>query len=175
MSEGVTLNAESEGEVDRALAIAGKLGRRPRIAVRVNPDFEIKGSGMRMGGGAKPFGVDAARVPALVKHILDRGAEWRGFHIFAGSQALDPAALIEAQTATVALAAELSEAIGASPPLVNLGGGFGIPHFHGEQPLDVEAVGMPLQRRSRRARTLCGTAVSRSSSAAGSSARPASI
>ena len=144
MSEGVTINAESEGEVERALAIAGKLGSRPRIAVRVNPDFEIKGSGMRMGGGAKPFGVDAARVPALVKQILERGAEWRGFHIFAGSQALDPAALIEAQTATVALAAELSESIGAPPPLVNLGGGFGIPHFHGEQSLDIEAVGAAL-------------------------------
>ena len=144
IAAGVTLNAESEGEVERALVIAGKLGRTARLAVRVNPDFEIKGSGMRMGGGAKPFGVDAARVPALVKRILAAGAEWRGFHIFAGSQALDPAALIEAQAATLALAAELAEAAGAPPPLVNLGGGFGIPYFHGEQALDVEAVGAAL-------------------------------
>jgi diaminopimelate decarboxylase len=142
--EGVTLNAESEGEVERALAIAAKLGRRPLLAVRVNPDFEIKGSGMRMGGGAKPFGVDAARVPALVKRILAAGADWRGFHIFAGSQALDAQALIDAQSATVALAAQLSTSIGATPPLVNLGGGFGIPHFHGEQPLDVESVSVAL-------------------------------
>jgi diaminopimelate decarboxylase len=141
---GVMLNAESEGEVERALVIAGKLGRTPRLAVRVNPDFEIKGSGMRMGGGAKPFGVDAERVPALVKRILAAGAEWRGFHIFAGSQALDPAALTEAQAATLALAAELAAAAGAPPPLVNLGGGFGIPYFHGEQALDVEAVGAAL-------------------------------
>jgi diaminopimelate decarboxylase len=142
--EGVTLNAESEGEVERAISIAAKLGQRPRLAVRVNPEFEIKGSGMRMGGGAKPFGVDAARVPALVRRILESGAEWRGFHIFAGSQALDPAALIEAQTATVALAAQLSEAAGAPPPLVNLGGGFGIPHFHGEQPLDLDPIAAAL-------------------------------
>jgi diaminopimelate decarboxylase len=144
IAAGVTLNCESEGEVERALIIAGKIGRTPRLAVRVNPDFEIKGSGMRMGGGAKPFGVDAARVPALVRRILAAGAEWRGFHIFAGSQALDPDALIEAQAATLALAAELSRAAGAAPPLVNLGGGFGIPHFHGEQPLDVEKVGVAL-------------------------------
>jgi diaminopimelate decarboxylase len=140
IAAGVTLNCESEGEVERALAIGG----RPRLAVRVNPDFEIKGSGMRMGGGAKPFGVDAARVPALVKRILDAGAEWRGFHIFAGSQALDALALIDAQTATVALAAQLAGNIGATPPLVNLGGGFGIPHFHGEQPLDIECVSAAL-------------------------------
>jgi diaminopimelate decarboxylase len=144
INEGVTLNVESEGEAERALAIAAKLGRRPRLAVRVNPDFEIKGSGMRMGGGAKPFGVDAARVPALVRHILAAGADWRGFHIFAGSQALDPRALIDAQSATVALAAQLSQDIGATPPLVNLGGGFGIPHFHGEQMLDVESVSVAL-------------------------------
>lgn len=141
---GVTLNCESEGEVERAIAIAARLGIRPRLAIRVNPDFEIKGSGMRMGGGAKPFGVDAARVPALVKRIVAGGAEWRGFHIFAGSQALDPGALIEAQRATVALAAELAETAGAEPPLVNLGGGFGIPYFHGEQPLDVETIAIVL-------------------------------
>jgi diaminopimelate decarboxylase len=140
IAAGVTLNCESEGEVERALA----LGPRPRLAVRVNPDFEIKGSGMRMGGGAKPFGVDAARVPALVRRILESGAEWRGFHIFAGSQALDAQALIDAQTATVALAAALADNIGATPPLVNLGGGFGIPHFHGEQPLDIECVSAAL-------------------------------
>jgi diaminopimelate decarboxylase len=138
---GVTLNVESEGEAERALAIGRAAGRTPRLAVRVNPDFEIRGSGMRMGGGARPFGVDAERVPALVRRIRAGGGDWRGFHIFAGSQALDAGALADAQRATVALAAALAEAAGAAPPMVNLGGGFGIPYFHGERPLDVEAVG----------------------------------
>jgi diaminopimelate decarboxylase len=141
---GVTLNVESEGEAERALAIGRAQGRTPRIAVRVNPDFEIKGSGMRMGGGAKPFGVDAERVPALIRKVVEGGGMWRGLHIFAGSQALSADALIEAQRATVALAAELAEAVGAAPPLVNLGGGFGIPYFATEAPLDVEAVGAAL-------------------------------
>jgi diaminopimelate decarboxylase len=142
---GVTLNLESEGETERALAAAGRLGVTPRLAVRVNPDFEIRGSGMRMGGGARPFGVDAERVPALVRRLVSSGADWRGFHIFAGSQALAAEALIEAQRATVALAAELAKAADATPPLVNLGGGFGIPYFNGEAPLDVEAVGAALR------------------------------
>lgn len=155
---GVTLNAESEGEVERALGIGVRLGIRPRLAVRVNPDFEIKGSGMRMGGGAKPFGVDAARVPELVRRIVEAGADWRGFHIFAGSQALDAGALIEAQTATVALAAELAEAAGAEPPLVNLGGGFGIPYFHGEEPIDVETIAAALAGTlGKRAQVLANT------------------
>ena len=144
IAAGVTINLESEGEAARALSIADRLGVTPRLAVRVNPDFEIKGSGMRMGGGAKPFGIDATRVPALVRHLLSAGADWRGFHIFAGSQALDAEALIEAQRATLVLAATLAEEAGASPPLVNLGGGFGIPYMAGDMPLDVEAVATAL-------------------------------
>ena len=91
IAAGVTLNLESEGEADRALAAAGRLGKTPRLAIRVNPDFDLKGSGMKMGGGAKPFGVDAERVPALARRLIASGAEWRGFHIFAGSQALGAA------------------------------------------------------------------------------------
>ena len=145
IAAGVTINCESKGEAERALSIGRDLRLRPKLAVRVNPDFEIKGSGMRMGGGPKPFGVDEVRVPALVRHLIDQGADWRGFHIFAGSQALDAGALAEAQRATVALAGALAAEIGAPPPLVNLGGGFGIPYFHGEQRLDVESVGEALQ------------------------------
>jgi diaminopimelate decarboxylase len=141
---GVTINLESENEADRALAVAERRGVTPRLAVRVNPEFELRGSGMRMGGRASPFGVDAERVPALVKRILAAGAEWRGFHIFAGSQALDPAAIIDSQAHTLDLAVRLAEAAGATPPLVNLGGGFGIPYFPGEQVLDIEAIGAAL-------------------------------
>lgn len=141
---GITLHCESEGEAARTIAVAERLGKRARVAVRVNPDFEIKGSGMRMGGGAKPFGVDAARVPALVRHLLGAGVDWRGFHIYAGSQTLDAAAIIESQAQTVALAARLADEAGAEPPLVNLGGGFGIPYFAGDVPLDVPAVSVAL-------------------------------
>ena len=51
IAAGVTLNLESENEASRALAIAERIGKTPRLAVRVNPDFELKGSGMKMGGG----------------------------------------------------------------------------------------------------------------------------
>ncbi|NML04566.1 pyridoxal-dependent decarboxylase, exosortase A system-associated [Sphingomonas sp. G-3-2-10] len=141
---GVTINLESEGEAERALLIADRLGIRPLLAVRVNPDFELRGSGMRMGGRASPFGVDAARVPALVKRLIAAGADWQGFHIFAGSQSLDSGAISESQSLTLALAGRLAEEIGASPPLVNLGGGFGIPYFSGDTPVDVEGIGRAL-------------------------------
>ncbi|MBH1993114.1 MAG: pyridoxal-dependent decarboxylase, exosortase A system-associated [Sphingomonadaceae bacterium] len=141
---GVTINLESEGEGRRALAAAAQVGKTPRLAIRVNPDFDLKGSGMRMGGGAKPFGVDADRAAALARAMIDGGADWRGWHIFAGSQNLDPLAIIETQAATIALAARLSDAVGAAPPLVNLGGGFGLAYFPGDERLDIRPIGVAL-------------------------------
>ena len=147
IAAGATLNVESEGEADRALAAADRLGIAPRLAVRVNPDVELRGSGMRMGGRASPFGIDAARVPALVRRLIEAGADWRGFHVYPGSQALDARAIIDTQAATLAIAARLADEAGAAPPLVNLGGGFGVPYFAGDRPLDVEVVGSPLASR----------------------------
>ncbi|MGL3819386.1 pyridoxal-dependent decarboxylase, exosortase A system-associated [Sphingopyxis sp. R3-92] len=144
IAAGATLNLESAGEADRALSIAARLGIAPRLAVRVNPDFDLKGSGMKMGGGAKPFGVDAAEVPALARRLIASGADWRGFHIFAGSQALDAAAIADTQAQTVALAARLANEVGAVPPLVNLGGGMGVPYFPGDTAVDAAAVGAAL-------------------------------
>ena len=144
IASGVTLNLESESETERALAIAGRLGVTPRLAIRVNPDFDLKGSGMKMGGGAKPFGVDTERVPALAKRIIAAGAEWRGLHIFAGSQALDADAIAETQAQTLALAARLADASGAALPHCNLGGGFGIPYFPGDDALDIGGIGVRL-------------------------------
>ncbi len=144
---GVTLNCESEGEAARALAIGQRLGKRPRIAIRVNPSFTMTGSGMKMGGGAKQFGVDAERVPALARDVIAQGAEWRGLHIFTGSQTLSADAIIEAQGKVLDLAAELAEAIGHGLPKLNMGGGLGIPYFPGDTPVDLPRVGAALAER----------------------------
>ena len=144
---GVTLNLESEGEADRALDAARTLGVAPRLAIRVNPSFELRGSGMKMGGGAKPFGVDEERVPALARRLVDAGVDWRGFHIYSGSQALDADALIESQANVLALAARLGEDAGVAVPHLNMGGGFGIPYFDRDSALDIAAIGAALEQQ----------------------------
>tara|TARA_Y100001947_G_C10281135_1_gene278581 strand:- start:326 stop:1054 length:729 start_codon:yes stop_codon:yes gene_type:complete len=100
---------------------------------------------MKMGGGAKPFGVDAERVPALAREIIAAGCEWRGLHIFTGSQALDADALIETQANVLDLADRLASEVGVDLPKLNMGGGFGIPYFNGDTPLDVRKVGQELE------------------------------
>ncbi|QMW23941.1 pyridoxal-dependent decarboxylase, exosortase A system-associated [Sandaracinobacteroides saxicola] len=141
---GATINLESVGEMRRAAALAAGKGLRARVAVRVNPPFELKGSGMRMGGGAKPFGVDADAVPDMLRAMAGLPLDFRGFHIFAGSQNLDAGAIIAAQRETVALAAALAAQAPCPPALVNLGGGFGVPYFPGDVALDVGLVGAAL-------------------------------
>lgn len=146
IAAGIVLNLESEGEMERAAAIGQRLGIVPKVNVRVNPDFELKSSGMKMGGGPKQFGVDAERVPAMLARIASLGLDFHGFHIFSGSQNLKAAALQDAHEKTFALALRLAEAAPRAPRILNIGGGFGIPYFPGEERLDLAAVGQNLAR-----------------------------
>lgn len=143
---GIIINLESEQEMERLACIGADLGVTPQVAVRVNPDFELKTSGMKMAGGPKPFGVDAERVPDMLKRIGELGLGFQGFHIFSGSQNLKPDALIEAQTNTFKLAVKLSEHAPSPVKWLNIGGGFGIPYFPGEQRLDLAPVADNLEK-----------------------------
>jgi diaminopimelate decarboxylase len=146
IAAGVTINLESAGELETVARLGHAQGRQPRIAVRVNPDFELKASGMKMGGGPKPFGVDAEQVPALLKRIGELALDFRGFHIFTGSQNLRPEALIDAHNRTFELALRLAADAPGPVRLLNIGGGFGIPYFPGDAPLDLEPIADNLQR-----------------------------
>ncbi|MCD0423678.1 pyridoxal-dependent decarboxylase, exosortase A system-associated [Rubrivivax sp. JA1024] len=149
----VLVNVESERELAVLAAAAAEFGVPARVAVRVNPDFELKGSGMRMGGGAKQFGVDADRVPALLARIGELGLAFEGFHLFAGSQNLRAEAICEAQRQSYELALRLAAHAPAPVRFLNLGGGFGIPYFPGETRLDLAPIGANLQALAERART----------------------
>ena len=144
IAAGVTIEMESQTELRRVAAIGDRLGIRPRVAVRVNPDFEVKGSGMRLGGGPQQFGVDSEQVPALLTELALTDIEFLGFHIFAGSQNLRADILCDAQRKTVALALRLAEAAPTPLRYLNIGGGFGIPYFERDEPLDLPAIGANL-------------------------------
>lgn len=144
---GVTLNVESPSEAERVIKIAAKLGKIAKAALRVNPSFDLKGSGMKMGGGAKQFGMDEDLIAPTAKRIMESGNAWKGFHIYAGSQSLNADAIIETQCQTFELAERLALEIGQAPEHVNLGGGFGIPYFPKEEALDIYKVGEALDKQ----------------------------
>ncbi len=144
VAAGILINIESFREVAELGAIRQATGWPVRVAVRVNPDFELKGSGMKMGGGPKQFGVDAEQVPELLAEVGKAGLAFEGFHLFAGSQNLRPEAIVEAQQKCFELAMRLAESAPAPVKFLNLGGGFGIPYFPGEQRLDLSSIGANL-------------------------------
>jgi diaminopimelate decarboxylase len=149
----IVINVESPRELREIVAIARETGRRPAVAIRVNPDFELKSSGMKMGGGPKQFGVDAEAVPAMLRSLADLPVEFVGFHIFSGSQNLRAEAIVEAQQKAYALALRLAADAPAPLRILNLGGGIGIPYFPGEQRVPLASIGENLAAIAARART----------------------
>ena len=149
----VLINIESFREISALADISADLGLAARVAVRVNPDFELKGSGMKMGGGPKQFGVDVEQMPELLAQIGRSGLAFEGFHLFAGSQNLRADSICEAQQKSYDLAVRLAEQAPLPVKFLNLGGGFGIPYFPGEKRLDLEPIGENLGRLAHRAKT----------------------
>ena len=144
VAAGVLIHIESSRELERIARIGDRLGCVPRVAVRINPEFELKSSGMRMGGGARPFGIDADQAPDVLRRIGAWGLDFHGLHIYSGSQCLKAEAIVDAQAQAIALAARLAEHAPQPIRLLNIGGGFGVPYFPGESPLDLAPIGASL-------------------------------
>jgi diaminopimelate decarboxylase len=141
VAAGVIIELESSNEAARIIEVGNALGIRPRVAVRVNPDFQVKGSGMRMGGGPQQFGVDSEGVPSLLNRLAAAELEVLGFHVFAGSQNLHADILCEALARNVELLLQLAGDCPGPVSYLNLGGGFGIPYFSKDRTLDLAPIG----------------------------------
>jgi len=144
VAAGITVTVESLLQLEQSVQAGAALGVQPRVAVRVNPAFELKSSGMKMGGGPKPFGIDEARVPEVLDRVRESGVHLSGLHIFAGSQNLRAESIVEAQVKTYELALSLLREWGRAVDWLNLGGGFGVPYFPGEAELDLAPIGANL-------------------------------
>lgn len=137
---GITLHAESISEVERILAQGKSLAIKPHVALRVNPKFEMKSSGMTMGGGAKPFGIDEEQLPDLISNLPYEHIHFRGFHIYAGSQNLNTAAIIDMHHNIFKLVKQLVSLVPVDIDYINIGGGLGIPYFPGEERLTITPI-----------------------------------
>ncbi|WP_312549681.1 pyridoxal-dependent decarboxylase, exosortase A system-associated [Massilia sp.] len=145
VAAGAVVHAESEREIRALARIGNEAGIAPLLVLRINPDFELKGSGMRMGGGAKQFGIDAEEAPRMLALAVELGLAVLGFHIFSGSQSLKAEAIVETQAQTLLLAERLAQDARDPVRILNIGGGFGIPYFPGEAALDLAPIGAALE------------------------------
>lgn len=150
VAAGVTLNVESARELEKLATLGSDLGVAPRVCLRINPDFDLRAAGMRMGGGAKQFGIDSEDAPAVLGRINELGVEFLGFQIFAGSQNLNADAICATQAQIIDLAIELSQHAPSPVRHLNMGGGFGIPYFPNDQSLDLAVIGAALAEQLKR-------------------------
>ena len=147
VTAGVTIHLESAGELERVAAIAERTGCTPRLSVRVNPDFAIKQSGMVMGGGPQPFGIDREEIAAAIARLRELGLACDGLHCYAGSQMLSADVVADVQSRTLDMMVAIVRETRLDRVALNIGGGFGIPYFPKDTALDTRAVGEALAAR----------------------------
>lgn len=140
IAAGAILNVESPGQVAEAAAAALDAETSPRLVLRVNPHMVLGASGLRMGGAGSQFGIDPDRIKDAVDLCRRNGVEPLGFHFYWGTQCLDGEKLAAAQRECWRMASELSDSNKIDLKYLNLGGGFGIPYYKGDEVLDITPV-----------------------------------
>lgn len=142
---GALIVLESAGEAQRlSRAAAQTQDGPPRVALRINPPFELAAEA-RMGGGPRKFGIDSEEAPRVLDQIARLGLSFEGFHFYVGSQCLDAAAIAQMQRAALDTATRLAACAPAPVRLLNLGGGLGIPLFADQLPLDLALLGTSMR------------------------------
>ncbi|MGB8590699.1 MAG: type III PLP-dependent enzyme [Candidatus Acidiferrales bacterium] len=135
------IHIESLREAERIIAISRKLGKSARVAIRVNPAAEVQGGAMRMGGKPAPFGVDEESLDEVLDPLLASDAvEFRGLHLYIGTQILDSAILVGQYAHGLEIARRVAKRTGRPLAMLDFGGGLGVPYFSHEHELDMEAL-----------------------------------
>lgn len=140
LGEGIgEIHVESDEEMATLDALATRMGRVVRVALRINP--RAAGGAMQMGGHSAPFGFDEEQLEDVARRALrHRGLEVVGLHLYGGTQMLDATAVAAQWEATFRLGRVLSELIGRPLESLDFGGGLGIPYFSKERALDLAAL-----------------------------------
>jgi len=143
----VSINVESIQELLLIDRLAAEFGKKQPVCVRINPKNEVIKSGMRMAGGAKQFGIDEEKLDeffTISSKLMN--IEFKGLHVFAGSQVLDYKLLLEYFENVLKIAINIQKNYPVSMSILNFGGGFGIPYFAKEEELDVKGFGIGLKK-----------------------------
>jgi diaminopimelate decarboxylase len=132
------IHVESLLEAERIGSISRRLGVRARVAVRVNPSEEAQGGALRMGGKSAPFGVDEESLHIVLDRLLlESSVDFRGIHLFTGTQILDSTLLMRQYRKGLDIARRVARRTRRPLQTVDFGGGLGIPYFVHEQELDM--------------------------------------
>jgi diaminopimelate decarboxylase len=128
LEQGILLfNVESEEELANIDRIAGKIGKRASVALRVNPDVDPQThTYISTGKKETKFGVDLTRAKKIVQSALAlKHTDMKAIHVHIGSQITKVDPYVETMQRIAAFLPEL-EKIGAKIEMLDIGGGYGI-------------------------------------------------
>ncbi len=140
------ISVESRREIDGCIEAAKQCNRRANVVVRVNPRFLNRAFGMKMGGRAAQFGIDEEELGDALE-VVASAREWldfRGLHVYAGSQCFDVEGAAEGIRDTLRIAMQAERDSGLRCGLVNLGGGFGVSHNEAGRAIQLADLGREL-------------------------------
>lgn len=155
ISNNVMINVDSFQELDAVDRIAAGLGKRARISFRINPDVRADTHPyIAMGLRESKFGFDVKSGQAM--EAYRRGAkmtnvEVLGIHANIGSQLLETGPFEEEAEKLMAFVVKIKEELGMEIPLVDFGGGTGIPYKPEEKELQPAEVAETVVRVVSRA------------------------
>ena len=134
-SDILMFNVDSRPELLLLNEVAGRMGRKARIALRVNPDIDPQ-THPHIATGLKEskFGFEFSQVIEGYKLAQElKNIEITGIHMHIGSQITKVNPFVEALKKIVNLAGEL-EKLGIKIEYLNVGGGLGITYSDEEPP-----------------------------------------
>ncbi|WP_433556861.1 type III PLP-dependent enzyme [Pseudonocardia xinjiangensis] len=137
---------ESPGELELIDQLARLRGTVARVALRINPAFAVKGSGLTMGGKPRQFGIDEVQLDEL-GNVAQRfpGVRLMGVHVYMGTRILAEDVVIENTRRILELARRVSARLEFELELVDIGGGLGVAYFDGERDIDPSVLAAGLE------------------------------
>ncbi|MBN2656842.1 MAG: diaminopimelate decarboxylase [Spirochaetales bacterium] len=134
------INAESVGEIRRINRVAASLSRVMDVELRINPEFEVDGAAVNMGGGSKKFGIDSEDVDKAIAEVSSlTNIRLQGIHIFAGTGIQNSRGFLSNLENCFRLAGEINEKH-FKVLSIDFGGGIGIPYSDGDSGLSIEGI-----------------------------------
>src|SRR5215210_1176474 len=141
VEEGIfAVNVESSNEIDRLADIAGEAGKSVGVGLRINPEAQLMGSGMRMGGTVGQFGMDQSELGEAVRKTLSNSElVLRGVHVYTATQVFEVEPLLEHCRNILEISLEAADLAGHPLEMIDFGGGFGVPYFEKLSEFDLDS------------------------------------
>lgn len=109
------------------------------ISFRINPGYGRGGfEGITTAGTEAKFGVPYEKAHEAYKLAKDAGVKRFGIHMMTGSNNLEPYFFAEIVDKLLLIARDVFKDLDIIPEYVDIGGGFGVPYYDGEDELDIE-------------------------------------